>query len=295
MVLRTFLNLSLLPLFVSAQVDTVTVKYFPTKFLRANILRNEVSAKEVKKKPHFKAEYDHRGKLISVEYVPAPWDKPGRKKRTPKKLKLYYLHWDPRKIELTDGLTRREAAGRTHYEAVLNRKGKVSAVTVISPYGRRLWTYKLGRAKNRYDLESHAHQSLTDLDERLFANDLSEMRPGWKASYRIKKSGHPSSVKVLDRLGHVNYFYRFFYKTSKDTVHPGRLVMSEYYRADSSRVGQHRLVYGPNRKLSLIEYFDENKKLLSSTEYAYRTSEKEMVVTTRNQAGEVLERRIVPY
>lgn len=283
-----------LPVFLVAQPDTVTVKYFKTNLLRENILRKEVPAKDVRKKPHFMARYDRNGILISVEYIAAPWDKPGRKKRSPKKLKLYYLNWDPRKTELADGLTRKEAAGRKHYEAVLNPDGKVTEVSVISPYGRRLWTYKL-MGETRYDLVSHTHQSLLNMDDRLFADDLSEMRPGWRARYRTRKNGLPGSVSVMDRLGHVNYFYRFFYKTSKDSLHPGRLVVSEYYRADSSRVGQHRLVYGPNRKLSLIEYYDENRKLLSTIEYAYRPSEKEMVVTTRNKAGEVLERRIVPY
>lgn len=279
-----------------AQEDTTTVKYFHTKQLRSHILRNEADAVDVKGKPHFRAVYDSNGKLLNVEYVPAPWDKPGRKKaKKSKSLKLYYTSWNPRRTELSKGLTRSEARGRKHFEAVVAPDGNVNSVTEILPSGRRKWTYRLKPESKDYAVEFHANGSIIALDKVLFNDAASEVRRGWKAIYKTRQDGRPKQVYVEDRLGQRIYFYRFNYSASKDTAFRGMMIRSDYFKDDKSVVGSHETIFDKKRRITKQDYFDMNNKLLRTIIHEYRDDVKEKAIITLNKKGEAIERRIVPY
>ena len=276
--------------------DTTTVKYFHTKQLRSHILRNEADAKDVKGKPHFKAVYDSNGKLLNIEYIPAPWDKPGRKKaKKTKSLKLYYTSWNPRRTELGKGLTRSEARGRKHFEAVVNPDGSVSSVTEILPSGRRKWTYRLKPESKDYTIEFHSSGTIIALDKVLFNDAASEVRRGWKAIYKTRKDGRPKQVHVEDRLGQRIYFYRFNYSASRDTAFRGMMIRSEYFKDDKSAVGSHETIFDKKRRIIKQDYFDKNKSLMKTVIHEYRDDLKEKAIITINEKGEAIERRIVPY
>ena len=64
---------------------------------------------------------------------------------------------------------------------------------------------------NKYDIEFYSNRNLYELNKELFAPDLSTIRTGWKARYEINSDGKPESVKVLDALGNLFYYYEFTY------------------------------------------------------------------------------------
>ena len=53
-----------------------------------------------------------------------------RKNKTAKDklLKLYYLSWDPKKQELSEGVPKNNSKGVAHYQALLTNEGIISAV-----------------------------------------------------------------------------------------------------------------------------------------------------------------------
>jgi hypothetical protein len=240
--------------------------------------------------------YDRNGNLLNIEYVSAPWDKPGRKKSAKSKtLKLYYKSWNPRRTELGDGLTRKEARGRKYFEAALNPDGKVVSVTEIHPSGRRKWTYHLKPESKDYVVEFHSNGSILALDNVLFTDAVSEVKRGWKAIYKTRKDGRPKQVHIEDRLGQRVYFYIFTFSASRDTAFPGMVIQSEYFKDDKSKVGHHEMIFDKKRRLTKLDFFDRKDKLIQSFIHEYRDEMKEKVISTINEKGEMLERKISPY
>ena len=180
-----------------------TVKYFSTNFMRTNILKGKPEKNIDKKEAHFRAVYYPSGELKSIEFLPANWDNGKRmKSNSVNELKLYYLKWNPKKQELLNGLTKRKASGRSHYRATMNEAGLVKNVDYINRYGKMLWTFHLrwddyGKS-NEYDIEFYSSKNLSVLNQELFAPDLSTIRPGWIARYKINDTGIPKSVTVMD-------------------------------------------------------------------------------------------------
>ncbi len=277
---------------LSGQADTTTIKYFKTSLLRSAILRNEIDAKDVRKNPHFKAVYDGNGKLLNIEYIPAPWDKPGRRKSVKSKnLKLYYKTWNPRRTELAEGLTRKEARGKKYFEALLNRDGKVVSVTEIHPSGRRKWTYHLQPESNDYSIEFHSNGTILALDNLLFADAVSEVRRGWNALYKTRKDGRPKQVHVQDRLGQRVYYYTITFGASRNQEFSGKTIKSEYFKDDKSKVGHHEMIFDKKRRLTKVEYFDRKDNLIQSFIHEYRDALKEKVISTINEKGKMVERK----
>ena len=126
-----------------AQPDSL-VKYFSTNIMRTNVLKGKPEKSVDKKEAHFKAIYYTSGELKTIEYLPANWDKNKRKKsRSPGRVKLYYLKWNPKTQELLEGLTRREARAWPHYRATVDGNGLVQEVDYISRSGKLQWTFHM--------------------------------------------------------------------------------------------------------------------------------------------------------
>lgn len=267
-----------------------TVKYFATELMRSDILTKDTTEKSLEGKAHFKATYAPSGKLQSVEYIPAAWDQGPRKKtHTAAKLKLLYKKWNPRKQELLEGLTKKDARGKSHYSAILDDQERVQDVEYFNRRGRRLWTYHIiwnsAGKTSEYDVEFHIRRPLTIMDEYLFATDLSEMRPGWRAKYRVNNNFNPRVVEVYDTHGDLVYFYNFSYQQNK--------VVSTYSRADSTLVGSHSIEYKSKGKVSRVIYFNSNGVMKRKVTYEYPPGSEHVIVTRYNSRGEVLERRVV--
>ena len=247
-----------------------TVKYFSTNFMRTNILKGKPEK--------------------SIEFLPANWDKGKRKKsNSVNELKLYYLKWNPKKQELLNGLNKKRASGRPHYRATMNEAGLVKNVDYINRYGKMLWTFHLrwddyGKS-NEYDIEFYSNKNLSVLNQDLFAPDLSAIRPGWIARYKINDAGTPKSVTVMDQLENIYYYYKFNYGRNE--------LKSQYFRSDSILVGSHIVQFNQNKKPSKITYFNENGIMKNAIGYEYPNDAK-VIISQINNKGKVIERRIIP-
>ncbi len=277
------------------QTQDTLVKYFPTDIQRSEILNSEVSEKDVKDKAHFKSTYSGKGKLLNVEYIPGK--KKGREKLSG--LKLYYGYWDIEIRNLADGLTRDQLDGRDYYEVTFNRKGRINNVTYIDDNKRRLWSYVLkwnkAGTRSKYAVEFHVREPLTRFDEFLFVDELSEMRRGWSAEMQEREDNRPHTVTITDKLGQVYYYYTLQYMDGGEKSRIKEIIISEYFRDDSTKVGKHKLFYNKREYLQKAEYFDNTDKLIYTNVYNYNNAPKELMLTSTDTRGKLMEKRIIPF
>ena len=277
------------------QEQDTSVKYFPTDIQRSEILDNEVSEKDVKGKAHFKSTYSRKGKLLNVEFIP------GRKKFREKLsgLKLYYGYWDIEKRELADGLTRDQLDGKNYYEVTFNRKGRIKNVTFIDKNKRRLWSYVLkwnkAGTRSKYSVEFHVREPLTFFDEFLFADELSEMRRGWSAEMKEREDNRPHTVTITDKIGQVYYYYKLKYMDGGKNSRYKEIIASEYFRYDSIKVGMHKLFYNRKEYLQKVEFYNSVDKRIRTQTYNYKNAPEELMLTTIDDQGKLLEKRIIPF
>ena len=267
-----------------------TVKIFSTDLMRTNILTGEPKESVKKNEAHFRAVYYPSGELKSVEFFPANWDKGRRKKvKSPNKLRLYYQKWNPKKQELLEGITKKSARGKSHYRATLDGKGLVQNVDYFNRYGKILWTYHMrwndeGKS-TEYDIEFYSKRNLSELNQELFAPDLSTIRPGWMARYQLNNQGVTQGVKVFDQYENLYYFYQFNYGENG--------LRSKYYRADSVLVGSHTVRFDSDKKPVRLTYYNENGIMKNAIAYEY-PKDAEKIISQMNNKGQVIERRIIP-
>ena len=267
-----------------------TVKIFSTDLMRTNILTGEPKESVKKNEAHFRAVYYPSGELKSVEFFPANWDKGRRKKvKSPNKLRLYYQKWNPKKQELLEGITKKSARGESHYRATLDGKGLVQDVDYFNRYGKILWTYHMrwndeGKS-TEYDIEFYSKRNLSELNQELFAPDLSTIRPGWMARYQLNNQGVTQGVKVFDQYENLYYFYQFNYGENG--------LRSKYYRADSVLVGSHTVRFDSDKKPVRFTYYNENGIMKNAIAYEY-PKDAEKIISQINNKGQVIERRIIP-
>ena len=267
-----------------------TVKIFSTDLMRTNILTGKPKESVKKNEAHFRAVYYPSGELKSVEFFPANWDKGRRKKvKSPNKLRLYYQKWNPKKQELLEGITKKSARGESHYRATLDGKGLVQDVDYSNRYGKILWTYHMrwndeGKS-TEYDIEFYSKRNLSELNQELFAPDLSTIRPGWMARYQLNNQGVTQGVKVFDQYENLYYFYQFNYGENG--------LRSKYYRADSVLVGSHTVRFDSDKKPVRLTYYNENGIMKNAIAYEY-PKDAEKIISQMNNKGQVIERRIIP-
>ncbi len=277
------------------QAQDTLVKYFPTDIQRSEILNSKVSEKDVKGKAHFKSTYSEQGKLLNVEYIPGK--KKGREKLS--NLKLYYGYWDIEIRNLADGLTRDQLDGKNYYEATFNNKGRIKTVTFIDRNKRRLWSYVLkwnkAGTKSKYSVEFHVREPLTLFDEFLYADELSEMRRGWSAEMQEREDNRPHTVTITDKLGQVYYYYTLQYMDGGEKSSIKEIIVSEYFRDDSTKVGMHKLFYNRREYLQKTEFYDSADKLIYTNVYNYSNAPKELMLTSTDNRGKLLEKRIISF
>ncbi len=277
-----------------AQESDTLVKYFPTDIQRSDVLYDEVPKEAVKGKAYFKSTYSPHGELLNVEYVPG-----GQNQKKLSGLKLFYGYWNPEKRTLAEGLIKDQLDGREYYEVRFNKKGRIKTVVYFNHRHQKWWSYHLWWNKNgtksKYEIEFHLRQSLLNVDEFLFAHDLSEMRPGWRLEIKEREDGRPHTVIIQDKLGQVYYFYSFQYIDGKKKSRTKEIIISEYFRDDSSKVGMHKLFYNQKKFLFLAEYYNDKDSLLYTNSYDYSNAPKEILLTVKDGNGKLLEKRIIPF
>jgi (2Fe-2S) ferredoxin len=138
---------------------------------------------------------------------------------------------------------------------------------------------------SEYDIEFYSNRNLSELNQELFAPDLSTIRPGWVARYQMNNQGVTRGVKVFDQYENLYYFYQFNYGKKG--------LRSKYFRADSVLVGSHTIRFGENKKPVLITYYNENGIMKNAIAYEY-PDDAEKIISQINSKGEVIERRIIP-
>jgi len=73
------------------------------------------------------------------------------------------------------------------------------------------------------------------------------------------------------------------------------IIISEYFRDDSSKVGMHKLFYNQKKFLFLAEYYNNKDSLLYTNSYNYSNAPKEILLTVKDGNGKLLEKRIIPF
>ncbi|MEE9167313.1 MAG: hypothetical protein V3U24_07635 [Candidatus Neomarinimicrobiota bacterium] len=308
LIVRLILSLLFVPLWAGIQEEEKeTVKYFKTKLRRQDILKNEISSEEARLVNHFKLIYDHKGELISAEFIP---NGDRRKERVgkselfprPKPPFRYFESWNYHMRLLESEVPENEVGDTPFYRAAFQDTTHVKTVEYLVRRNRLLWTFYVTWDEQMQDsklsLVFSTHQPLTALDPHLFHPTASEMRPGWVAEFEHNRLGRPVRVTVRDSTGNDYYAYKFkhSFETVTDTTSPVtyRRLLSEYYRPDGTLLGSHRLTFTEANSLVKKEFFDSAGNLSEWIEYIYNPKLNEVSVVIRDPKGTILHREVIP-
>ncbi len=281
------------------------VKYFKTDLHRSDLLKDEVSEEESKRVNHFKAFYNSRGRLVKVEFYPNG-DRilaEMRKREIfprPRAPFKYFRRWDPHARELGEELPLSKLGSLPYYRVSYDGESAIRTVEFFRKRNLRLWTYFLmkrdGEKESHLSIVFAAQQPLTLLDPHLFHTSASEMKQGWIADFRHNRLNRPLETVVSDPVGNRYYFYRFQhrYETEGDSLNPVsfRYTTSEYYLADSTKMGSHQLIYDESERLLKKEFYDNRNQLLETIEYIFDTERNELVTVIRDPKGGILHREV---
>ena len=285
------------PIFlISQSIDTTIVKYFQTDLTRSILLKDGIDEKKIKKGAYFKATYDGSGDLIKIEYIPSKRDKgiiDTVKTRT-----LYYSDWNDYKRELSNPISEWDSERLPHYKATFGKNGRLTFVERFNGLGEKLFTYRIRwnreGSRSAYKITFHQNMIITQLDSILFANPASEIRTNWIADFKSVKDGRPKTVTVFDELGSKYYNYKFYYDDLQDSINQTEKITSRYFQNDSIFLGSHEIYIAKEKYLTQLDYFNNDGSLLSRNAYWMDPILDDVIVTTANEEGVIIGRRIVP-
>ena len=281
---------------ISQSIDTTIVKYFPTDLTRSILLKDGIDEKKIKKGAYFKATYDGSGDLIKIEYIPSKRDKGILD--TVQTRTLYYSDWNDYKRELSNPISEWDSERLPHFKATFGRKGRLTFVERFNGLGEKLFTYKIRwnreGSRSAYKITFHQKMIITQLDSILFANPASEIRTNWIADFKSVKDGRPKEVSVFDELGSKYYNYKFYYDDLQDSVNQTEKITSRYFQNDSTFLGSHEIYIAKEKYLTQLDYFNIDGSLISRNAYWMDPILDDVIVTTANEEGIIIGRRIVP-
>ena len=232
-----------------------------------------------------------------MEYVPASRDQ-GLPLDTAGTRVLYYTDWNDYKRELTNPITEWEAGRIPHYKATFGRSGRLTYVDRYTGLSEKLYTYKIRwnreGTRSAYKVTFHVKMPIMQLDSILFAPPASEMRPDWVADFKSIEDGRPKSVRVYGNLGYEYYNYKFYYEDLQDTVNQTERITARYFQADTTYLGSHDIYLAKSKYLTQLDYFSTNGTLLTRDVFWLDPILDDVLVTTANEEGEIISRRIVP-
>ncbi|MBF88048.1 MAG: hypothetical protein CMG75_00030 [Candidatus Marinimicrobia bacterium] len=281
------------------------IKFFKTDLHRSDLLKDEISNEDANKTNHFKAYYNSRGRLVKVEFYPngdrilAQLKKNEIFPRAKPPFK-YFRNWNPHLRQFGKELSPSKIGKLPYYRASYEEDSSIRTIEFFQKRNRHLWTYYFmtteGEEESRLFIVFAKQQALTLMEPHLFHPSASEMKKGWIAEFQHNRLNRPIETLISDPLGNRYYFYRFKhrYETEGDSINPitFRYTTSEYFLADSTKMGSHQLIYDENERLLKKEFFDNQNNLLESIEYIFDNARSELVTIIRDPKGGILHREV---
>ena len=117
----------------------------------------------------------------------------------------YYKYWNPYRRVLDLRGKPQSFYGQAYYQATYNKDDKIKTVTRFGKGRKPKETYSLiwsrSGARSEYEVTFHEVGNVSRLDPNLYSNELSNMRPGWVASFISRSDGRPREVSFSDSVG----------------------------------------------------------------------------------------------
>ena len=113
----------------------------------------------------------------------------------------YYKYWNPYRRVLDLRGEPQSFYGQIYYQATYNKDNRIKTVTRFGKDRKPKETYSLlwsrSGARSEYKVTFHELGNVSRLDKNLYSNELSNMRPGWVASFISRSDGRPKEVFLL--------------------------------------------------------------------------------------------------
>lgn len=210
----------------------------------------------------------------------------------------YFRHWNVT-TGIPSGPLDPAAITGAFYQARFDDSGILSQITHYLSVNRPVRTYTFDRDSiglyTRYSVRYHVRTSLIAQDPYRYAPAASDIRPGWTVKYQLDPATQePERVAVYDQFGVFMYRYRFEAgpgRTISESDY-SRSVSSYYYASTDSLLGWHRLWYRQGADLARIEYYRPPDILISAREFQFNPVTRELLITSYDEAGRLLDRRL---
>ena len=211
----------------------------------------------------------------------------------------HYKYWNPYRRVLDLKGDPQTFYGQDYYQAKYNKDGWIKTVTRFGADREEQETYHFlwtkSGARSEYKVEFHTAGSAQRLDEYLYADQLSYIRPGWIADVKSRKDGRPFEVSFTDKLGFTYFYYHFNYSMHKDDSMIAEVVESSYFDSDGEFVGRHLIFWEKGAYLRMIQYFNTKNSITQTIEFIHSIKGEETTRIITNGEGKELERKIIPF
>ena len=237
--------------------------------------------------------------IIPSSLGPKPVTEAKPKTKSLDQSRICYKYWNPYRRKLSIRGNPQTFYGEPYFEVTYNKDKRIKTVTEFDENNKKqqTWHLKWTRSGSRsaYYVEFHSRGSISRLDQKLYSQILSEVRPGWRAYFKSRKDGRPRSLYVEDHIGIKYYSYNFTYATQIDSVTDMEIIESSYFRSDTNFAGRHIVFMEDAKWLRMIQYFDKNNKIKNTIEYIHNRESEETIQIKLNNKGKELERKIIPF
>ena len=236
--------------------------------------------------------------LLSFNEVYAQDKNPDRDSDETARLE-YYKYWNPYRRVLDLRGEPQSFYGQIYYQATYNKDNRIKTVTRFGKDRKPKETYSLlwsrSGARSEYKVTFHELGNVSRLDQNLYSNELSNMRPGWVASFVSRSDGRPKEVFFTDSVGFEYFSYNFNYTIVKDDKQFSEVVESSYFDSDKKFVGRHLLFWEKGAYLKMIQYFNSDNVAVETIEFINDKRLGETIRVLTDGEGKELERKIIPY
>ena len=211
----------------------------------------------------------------------------------------YYKYWNPYRRVLDIRGEPQSFYGQIYYQATYNKDNRIKTVTRFGEDRKPKETYSLlwsrSGARSEYKVTFHELGNVSRLDKNLYSNELSNMRPGWVATFISRSDGRPKEVFFTDSVGFEYFSYNFNYTIVKDDKQFSEIIESSYFDSDGKFVGRHLLFWEKGAYLKMIQYFDSDNVIVETIEFLNDKRLGETIRVLTDGEGKELERKIIPY
>ena len=236
--------------------------------------------------------------LLSFNEVYAQDKNPDRDSDETARLE-YYKYWNPYRRVLDIRGEPQSFYGQIYYQATYNKDNRIKTVTRFGEDRKPKETYSLlwsrSGARSEYKVTFHELGNVSRLDKNLYSNELSNMRPGWVATFISRSDGRPKEVFFTDSVGFEYFSYNFNYTIVKDDKQFSEIIESSYFDSDGKFVGRHLLFWEKGAYLKMIQYFDSDNVIVETIEFINDKRLGETIRVLTDEEGKELERKIIPY